>query len=42
MISKARACDNLRYLLPSAALTNLGMTINTRELENLIKKLLSQ
>jgi len=41
MISKARACDNLRYLLPSAVLTNLGMTINTRELENLIKKLLS-
>ncbi|MCX6719658.1 MAG: FAD-dependent thymidylate synthase, partial [Candidatus Staskawiczbacteria bacterium] len=41
MISKARACDNLRYLLPAAALTNLGMTINTRELEHLIKKLLS-
>ena len=30
MISKARACDNLRYLLPAAVLTNLGMTINTR------------
>ena len=41
MISKARACDNLRYLLPSAVLTNLGMTINTRELEHLIVKLLS-
>ena len=41
MVSKARACDNLRYLLPTAALTNLGMTINTRELEHLIKKLLS-
>jgi len=41
MISKARACDNLRYLLPSAVLTNLGMTINTRELEHLIMKLLS-
>lgn len=41
MILKARACDNLRYLLPTATLTNLGMTINTRELENLIKKLLS-
>jgi thymidylate synthase ThyX len=41
MISKARACDNLRYLLPSATLTNLGMTINTRELEHLIMKLLS-
>jgi len=41
MVSKARACDNLRYLLPSAVLTNLGMTINTRELEHLIAKLLS-
>lgn len=41
MISKARACDNIRYLLPTATLTNLGMTINTRELEHLIKKLLS-
>ena len=41
MVSKARACDNLRYLLPAAVLTNLGMTINTRELEHLIKKLLS-
>ncbi len=41
MVSKARACDNLRYLLPTAVLTNLGMTINTRELEHLIKKLLS-
>ena len=41
MVSKARACDNLRYLLPSAVLTNLGMTINTRELEHLITKLLS-
>lgn len=41
MISKARACDNLRYLLPSAVLTNLGMTINTRELEHLIVKMLS-
>jgi len=41
MVSKARACDNLRYLLPTATLTNLGMTINARELEHLIKKLLS-
>ncbi|MGD0577191.1 MAG: FAD-dependent thymidylate synthase, partial [Candidatus Staskawiczbacteria bacterium] len=41
MVSKARACDNLRYLLPAATLTNLGMTINTRELEHLIAKLLS-
>jgi len=41
MISKSRACDNIRYLLPTATLTNLGMTINARELEHLIKKLLS-
>ncbi|TSC94579.1 MAG: thymidylate synthase complementing protein ThyX family protein [Parcubacteria group bacterium Licking1014_1] len=41
MVSKARACDNLRYLLPTATLTNLGMTINARELEHLIRKLLS-
>jgi len=41
MISKARACDNIRYLLPTAVLTNLGITINARELEHLIKKLLS-
>jgi len=41
MISKSRACDNIRYLLPTATLTNLGMTINARELEHLVKKLLS-
>ncbi len=41
MISKARACDNIRYLLPTAITTNLGMTINARGLEHLIKKLLS-
>jgi len=41
MVSKARACDNLRYLLPTATLTNFGMTINARELEHLIIKLLS-
>ncbi len=41
MISKSRACDNIRYLLPTATLTNLGMTINARELEHLIIKLLS-
>lgn len=41
MISKAKACDNIRYLLPTATLTNLGMTINARELEHLIKKMLS-
>ncbi len=41
MISKSRVCDNIRYLLPTAILTNLGMTINARELEHLIKRLLS-
>jgi len=41
LISKARACDNIRYLLPTATLTNLGITINARELEHLIKKMLS-
>ena len=38
---KNRACDNLRYLLPTAALTNLGMTINARNLEWGITKLLT-
>lgn len=41
MTSKARACDNIRYLLPTATMTNLGMTINARGLEHLIEKLLS-
>lgn len=41
MICKSRVCDNIRYLLPAATLTNLGMTVNARELEHLIKKLLS-
>jgi len=41
MISKAKACDNIRYLLPTATQTNLGMTVNARELEHLIKKMLS-
>jgi thymidylate synthase ThyX len=41
MISRSRACDNIRYLLPTATLTNLGLTINARNLEHLIKKLLS-
>jgi len=41
MVSKSKACDNIRYLLPIATLTNLGITINARELEHLIKKLLS-
>lgn len=38
---RAKACDILRYVLPAATLTNLGMTINGRALEHLIRKLLS-
>lgn len=38
---RAQACDILRYLLPAATLTNIGMTINGRLLEHLIRKLLS-
>ena len=38
---RAKACDVLRYLLPAATLTNIGMTINGRLLEHLITKLLS-
>jgi thymidylate synthase ThyX len=39
---RAKACDILRYVLPAATLTNVGMTINGRALEHLITKLLSQ
>lgn len=38
---KAKTCDIVRVILPTATLTNLGMTINTRSLAHLIKKLLS-
>jgi len=38
---RAKACDVLRYILPAATLTNIGMTINGRLLEHLITKLLS-
>ena len=38
---KAKSCDILRYVLPSATLTNIGLTINGRLLEHLITKLLS-
>ncbi len=38
---RAKACDILRYLLPAATLTNIGMTANGRALEHLISKLLS-
>jgi thymidylate synthase ThyX len=37
----AKAYDLLRYLLPAATLTNLGLTINARALEHLLTKLLS-
>lgn len=38
---RAKACDVLRYLLPAATLTNIGLTANGRTLEQLISKLLS-
>lgn len=38
---KNRVLDNLRYLLPVSVLTNLGMTINARNLEHAIVKLLT-
>ncbi len=38
---KAKGCDILRYVLPAATLTNIGLTINGRLLEHLITKLLS-
>ncbi|MFA5133998.1 MAG: FAD-dependent thymidylate synthase, partial [Patescibacteria group bacterium] len=40
-VCKAKVCDNIRYLLPTATLTNLGMTINARNLDWAITKLLS-
>jgi thymidylate synthase ThyX len=39
---KSTACDILRYLLPTATHTNIGVTVNARTLENMITKLLSQ
>jgi len=38
---RAKSCDILRYVLPAATLTNIGVTINGRALEHLITKLLS-
>lgn len=38
---KNKVCDNLRTLLPVSVLTNLGMTINARNLEHAIVKLLT-
>jgi thymidylate synthase ThyX len=37
----AQACDALRYLLPAATHTNIGLTANARTLEHMISKLLS-
>lgn len=37
----AQVCDLLRYLLPAATHTNIGMTANARTLEHLISKMLS-
>ena len=39
---RASAFDVLRYLLPAATWTNIGLTLNARSLEHLITKLLSQ
>ncbi|GAB4314633.1 MAG: FAD-dependent thymidylate synthase [Candidatus Zixiibacteriota bacterium] len=36
---RARACDAIRYLLPTATLTNLGWTVNARALAHAIRKL---
>ena len=40
--SRATAFDLLRYLLPAATHTNIGLTLNARALQHLITKLLSQ
>jgi len=40
-VCKAKVCDNIRYLLPGATLTNLGITMNARNLDWAITKLLS-
>ena len=39
---RASTFDILRYLLPAATYTNIGLTLNARSLETLITKLLSQ
>jgi thymidylate synthase ThyX len=38
---RAQACDVLRYILPAATFTNIGLTVNGRALEHLITKMLS-
>jgi thymidylate synthase ThyX len=40
-ISRARAFDIVRYILPAATLTNLAMTTNARNYEHAIRKFLS-
>jgi len=40
-IIRAKALDNTRYLLPAATLTNLGWTVNARNLEHAISKMLT-
>ncbi|MEK7515964.1 MAG: FAD-dependent thymidylate synthase, partial [Patescibacteria group bacterium] len=40
-VTKARACDVIRYLLPAATLTNFGMTANARIFEWAITKFFS-
>jgi thymidylate synthase ThyX len=40
-VTKARACDAARYLLPASTLTNLSITINARSLERMLTKLMS-
>ncbi len=38
---RARSADVCRFLLPAAALANVGMTINARALEHAVTKMLS-
>jgi thymidylate synthase ThyX len=38
---RAETCDVLRYLLPAATHTNIGLTANARTLEHLISRMLS-
>jgi thymidylate synthase ThyX len=38
---RAQACDLLRYLLPAATMTNIGVTLNARALEHMLTKLYS-
>ena len=40
-IVRSKVCDNIRYLLPTSTLTNLGITINARCFDWAITKLLS-